>query len=224
MRFRGWKVDWPNHLIGFFSALFGILIAFELDQWRERNNQAEEARNAFGKLKEEILINQAALHEAVNTNLHQLNLLEELLLPNLSGYLIYKGTAANARTINDQLRPIAHIVITDSVSKQITAPVNVMMSSLVRPPLHVSAWESAKATCVINYLEYEKVLAISYLYNTPVIADELEEIRMLLRKADEVTDKAGFEKLVSELRESYHIIQNELANFDTFVSMVQSME
>jgi hypothetical protein len=39
-----------------------------------------------------------------------------------------------------------------------------------------------------------------------------------------VTDKAGFEKLVSELRESYHIIQNELANFDTFVSMVQSME
>jgi L-lysine 2,3-aminomutase len=224
MRFRGWKVDWPNHLIGFFSALFGILIAFELDQWRERNNQAEEARNAFGKLKEEILINQAALHEAVNTNLHQLNLLEELLLPNLSGYLIYKGTAANARTINDQLRPIAHIVITDSVSKQITAPVNVMMSSLVRPPLHVSAWESAKATGVINYLEYEKVLAISYLYNTPVIADELEEIRMLLRKADEVTDKAGFEKLVSELRESYHIIQNELANFDTFVSMVQSME
>jgi hypothetical protein len=160
----------------------------------------------------------------VNTNLHQLNLLEELLLPNLSGYLIYKGTAANARTINDQLRPIAHIVITDSVSKQITAPVNVMMSSLVRPPLHVSAWESAKATGVINYLEYEKVLAISYLYNTPVIADELEEIRMLLRKADEVTDKAGFEKLVSELRESYHIIQNELANFDTFVSMVQSME
>lgn len=61
MRLRIGKIDWPNHAIGFFSALFGILIAFELDQWRETRNHQEEARNAFDKLKQEIQINKNSL-------------------------------------------------------------------------------------------------------------------------------------------------------------------
>jgi len=65
MKFSSWRVDWPNHLIGFFSALFGILIAFELDEWREAKNNREEAHNAFDKIKQEIQINKGALHEAV---------------------------------------------------------------------------------------------------------------------------------------------------------------
>ena len=42
-----YKIDWANHIIGFFSALFGILIAFELEEWRDEKNQIEIARVAF---------------------------------------------------------------------------------------------------------------------------------------------------------------------------------
>jgi hypothetical protein len=224
MRFRSWKVDWPNHLIGFFSALFGILIAFELDQWRESRNQAEEARNAFAKLKEEIIINKNALHEMVNNNLRLLHLLETELSPRITGRLLFQGSAQEAKFLSQRLAPIAHILIPDSTVQSLSAPVGVFMSSLIRPPLHVSAWESAKATGVINYIEYDKVLAVSMLYNNAVITDELEEIRLLLRNADEVADKTGFDRLVTELRESYQIIETELANFDVFVGMVMEME
>lgn len=98
------------------------------------------------------------------------------------------------------------------------------MGSLLHPTLHYSAWESAKATGVINYIEYEKVLTISYLYNIPRITDELQEIRMLVRRSDEITSKSGFEKLLIELKESHHLIQAELANYDIFVNIIQDME
>ena len=75
-RYNKFSVDWPNHVIGFFSALFGILIAFELDQWRERQQEAEVAQNAFSKLKQEIQINKNLLHETVSTNLGLLTLLQ----------------------------------------------------------------------------------------------------------------------------------------------------
>ena len=37
------RIDWPNHIVAFFSALFGILIALELDERREDTKETEFA-------------------------------------------------------------------------------------------------------------------------------------------------------------------------------------
>jgi len=224
MRLREWKVDWPNHLIGFFSALFGILIAFELDQWRDAKNNQEDARNAFDKIKVEIQINKETLHSVVNANLKLLELLESEFIPHINEKLGYYGSTDEAIAINAKVYPAAIIHITDTSLANVSSSVTINMGSLSHPTLHYSAWESAKATGVINYLEYEKVLAISYLYNTERILEELQEIRLLLRRSDEINSKKGFEKLLAELKESHNIIQTELANYDTFENMVQGME
>lgn len=224
MRFKVWKIDWPNHLIGFFSALFGILIAFELDQWRETKNNHEDARNAFEKIKKEILVNKETLHAVVSENLKRLELIELEFIPHINEKLGYNGSTKAAMTINTRVYPAAIIHIADTSFTNINTSVTVNLGSLSHPILHYSAWESAKATGVINYLEYEKVLAISYLYSTERIVEELQEIRFLLRKSDEINSKIGLEKLLSELKESHMIIQSELANYDTFANMVQSME
>lgn len=223
MKLPAWKVDWPNHLIGFFSALFGILIAFELDQWREAKNNAEDALNAFDKIKQEIQINKAALHGVVNGNLQLLAVLESELIPTINDKLGYQGSAKAALQINSKVYPIARIEVIDSVSSQINTAVTIHMGSLSHPTLHTSAWESAKATGIINHLEYEKVLTISYLYNIDRILEELREIRILLRKSDEINSKAGLRTLLSELKESYAIIQIELANYDIFANMILDM-
>ena len=207
MKFSSWRVDWPNHLIGFFSALFGILIAFELDEWREAKNNQEEAHNAFDKIKQEIQINKGALHEAVKTNLQFLELLELELVPHIDDKLDYKGSSKEAVEINAKVQAIARINLTDTLSSSIKSPITINMGSLLHPTLHYSAWESAKATGVINYIEYEKVLTISYLYNIPRITDELQEIRTLIRRSDEITSRSGFEKLLIELKESHHLIE-----------------
>lgn len=224
MKFREWKVDWPNHLIGFFSALFGILIAFELDQWRESKNSQEDARNAFEKIKVEIQTNKETLHAVINGNLKLLELLESEFIPHINDKLGYNGSSTAALAINAKVYPAAIIHLADTSLANINSSVTINMGSLSHPILHYSAWESAKATGIINDLEYEKVLAISYLYNTERILEELQEIRLLLRKSDEINSKIGLEKLLSELRESHMIIHTELDYYDTFVNMVQSME
>jgi hypothetical protein len=224
MGLRIWKVDWPNHLIGFFSALFGILIAFELEEWRENRNNQEEARQAFEKLRQEIQTNKSTLHEMVATNQQLLDLMVMELLPHLNENLLFQGDASEAMRVNRRCGLVAHIEVNDSTAREVKLPVNIFMNSLIRPPLHYSAWESAKATGVVNHIEYEKVLAISYLYNIPGITDELQEIRRLLRSADESTSKSTLSKLIIELKESHNVIQLELENFDGFSDIVQAME
>lgn len=224
MKFREWKVDWPNHLIGFFSALFGILIAFELDQWRESKNNEEDSRNAFEKIKVEIQTNKETLHAVINANLKLLELLESEFIPHINDQLGYNGSTKSAIAINSKVYPAAIIHIPDTSVANINSSASINMGSLSRPILHYSAWESAKATGVINDLEYEKVLAISYLYNAERILEELQEIRLLLRRSDGINSKIGLEKLLSELKGSHIIIQTELDDYDTFVNMVQGME
>ena len=224
MRLRIGKIDWPNHAIGFFSALFGILIAFELDQWRETRNHQEEARNAFDKLKQEIQINKNSLHTSVKTNLHFLDMFQAELLPHINDKLQYIGTAKVATVINSKVKTIARIDLNDTTSSTVIAPVIITMGSFLHPILHYSAWESAKATGVINYIEYEKVLTISYVYNASRITEELAEIKMLLRQADEINTKPGLEKLVAGLKKSLILIQSELTDYDTFVRIIAQME
>jgi len=225
MRWRSWKVDWPNHTIGFFSALFGILIAFELDQWRENENNKDDAHNAFLKIKQEVQINKDILHETVNTNLRLIDLLEIELVPFINDRLEYKGPTEKAAEINQNVQPIGRIIIGDSLAAFITSPALINMGSLLRPALHNSAWESAKATGVINYIEYEKVLSISSLYNSPRIMEELSEIKSLLRNADEIKTKDALVSLLKELRASHLLIQSELTNYyDVFVSIIEGME
>lgn len=221
MKLNAWRVDWPNHTIGFFSALFGILIAFELEEWREAKNNQEEARNALDKIKQEIQINKGALHEGVKTNLHYLDLLEQELLPYIDDKLEYRGSLKDAKEINSKIQAIAKVNLTDTISLDIKSSVTINMGRLLHPTIHYSAWESAKATGVINYIEYEKVLTISYLYNIPRITEELQEIRMLIRKSDEIISKSDFEKLLIELKESHNLIDAELVNYDIFVNIIE---
>lgn len=224
MKIKKGKIDWPNHIIGFLSALFGILIAFELEEWRQHRNNQSEAKEAFLKLKEEISINKTTLHETVSTNQQILSSMANDLLPHLSDNLSFKGSPQLANEINKKCQGFARIELVDSTSQQVVAPVSIFMNSLVQPPLHYSAWESVKSTGVINHLEYDRVLTISYLYNTPKITEELRELSLLLRQADETTNKTGLRKLIIELKEGYNVIEQELANYDIFAAMIEGME
>ena len=48
------KIDWPNHIIAFLSALLGILIAFRLEFLREEHQEQEQLEKALIVIKEEI--------------------------------------------------------------------------------------------------------------------------------------------------------------------------
>lgn len=223
------RIDWPNHVVGFFSALFGILIAFELDEWKENRKEEKVAINAFVRLQQEIDINRNTLHETVRTNLELVNGLQMKVLDKVNDKLLFTGTVEEAREINNdpQLSSIAFIHLRDEATGSVSRKgleLHVIFSGLIHPVIHNSAWESAKTIGALNNMSYEKVLSLSSIYNPARLLDELAEIRGLLRNADDVDTKADLEKLLSELEDAYHIIESELTQYDAFAGMLNQME
>jgi hypothetical protein len=53
-KFNSYKIDWLNHIVGFLSAIFGIFIAFRLENYRERQNDKEKVEIVKQVLKKEI--------------------------------------------------------------------------------------------------------------------------------------------------------------------------
>ena len=225
-RITQFSIDWPNHVIGFFSALFGILIAFELDQWRERNQEDEIAKNAFDKLKLEVQVNNNSLHEMVRTNQNLIELMTTVVTPLLNDELQFTGSRIQADSINynSDLKVVAFIDTAQWSSKQKHPPTHIVLGYLLQPIIHNSAWESAKATGALNFMDYEQVLSLSSLYNSPRITDELLLIKKLIQNAELITDKSQLNKLLKDLKKAHAIIDQELVQHDSFVSIIEQME
>jgi hypothetical protein len=224
MRLPRLKIDWPNHIIGFFSALFGILIAFELDEWRERNNELKLAKSAFENLMKEVDINQNILHENVTLNLKSIHKIQEVLAK-VDRNLIFIGTRKEADSINRKFCKLLFIDIADSSTRvKPVWPVHIGMSNITVPSLQTSAWESAKATGALNSMAYEKVVSLSFVYNDSKIIDELIQIRTLLRKSDRIATKSELILLLEEADRSHNVLNTELIEFDQFVNMLEAMD
>jgi len=221
--FHGVKIDWPNHLIGFFSALFGILIAFELDGWRERQNQKELVANALERMKVEIDFNQQILHSNLQHNVERVKTLHQFL-DKLNNNLLFIGSLAEADSVNKYASGYLFINTDGSSENSESYPANISVSSMPMISHHTSAWESAKATGVLNFMGYEKVLLLSSIYNYTNILDELTVIRQLVKKSSEITTKTEFMNFLLEMEESLIVIERELTEYDQFVNMVKTVE
>jgi|SRR5882672_4166620 len=223
--FQGFKIDWPNHIIGFFSALFGILIAFELDEWREQKKDQELAQSAFLNLKNEVGVNKNLLHENIRANLEVIHSMEAVL-PRIDNKLVFHGSSHQADSINKTFGKVIFIDLADSLKSTRAGswPVHFGVGYISIPSLQASAWESAKATGALNFLPYEKVLSLSFVYNDARISDELTEIKNLWRHSDAITSKGEFASLLSAMEKSHKILERELEQFDQFVNMLDIME
>jgi hypothetical protein len=225
-RISKFSIDWPNHIIGFFSALFGILIAFELDQWRERKQEIEIARNAFTKLKLEVEVNNNSLHEMVHTNQKLVELMIDKVVPFLNNELQFTGSKIEADSINynSYLMTVTFIDTTQWAGKQRNPPTHIAFGNLLQPILHNSAWESAKATGALNFMDYEQVLSLSSLYSSPRITDETLLVKKLIQNADFITSKSQLVRLLQDLKKAHAIIDHELIQLDSFVNIIEQME
>ena len=63
------KIDWINHLIAFLSALLGILIAFQLEDYQDKQREKEELQITLTAVKNEVENN----IKIYQTNIEQLS-------------------------------------------------------------------------------------------------------------------------------------------------------
>src|SRR6478609_8636135 len=94
-----YKIDWPNHIVGFFSALFGILIAFQLEEWRDQREREQLVQLALQNLKSEIDINKNYYEETMRFNETFLHFLLESS-PNISEELTFRGSPTAIDSLN----------------------------------------------------------------------------------------------------------------------------
>jgi len=62
------KVEWLNHLVGLVAVVFGVLIAFWLNNWSEENKAEATLRVALENIKSEVGKNNANLDTIIVSN------------------------------------------------------------------------------------------------------------------------------------------------------------
>lgn len=219
------KIDWPNHIIAFFSALFGILIAFQLDEWRESSGQKRLAGEAFRLVRNETTLNKNILTENINRNKETLSTLESIL-PFVGRDMNFKGTYNDADSVNKENTFIKVIIPETTMDKNRLSvfDLHISMDQIETPEIHTSAWESAKATGALNYMSLEKVDLLSLIYNNSKLKEELTDLRHTLKRTDDIKTKDEFIELLTDLQNSHHVIQRELLTFQSYVSILENIE
>ena len=61
------NIDWSNHIVAFFSALLGILIAFQLQDYQDDQKEEEELQITLEAIKKEIENNQNIYRTNIKT-------------------------------------------------------------------------------------------------------------------------------------------------------------
>ena len=221
---KNFRIDWPNHIIAFFSALFGILIAFQLDEWRESSSQRHLAEEAFRLVRNETSLNKNILLENIHRNDTSLSSLRSVLIY-VNSDLKFQSSYEKADSIN-KINPFVKI-LTRRDRKQKNPgllDLHITMDRIEAPEIHSSAWESAKATGALNYMSLEKVDLLSLIYNNSKLKEELADLRQTLKKSDDVKSKADFIDILTELQKSNAVVKRELMTFEMYVSMLENIE
>jgi len=76
---RKHKIDWLNHLVGLFGVVFGVLIAFWLNNWSQDRREQAEIRTALQNVRNELIKNQLKIDTIISKNTIQIKFLDEYL-------------------------------------------------------------------------------------------------------------------------------------------------
>src|ERR1700755_1317393 len=180
-------INWPDHLVGFFSALFGILIAFQLEEWRDQREREQLVSLALQNLKSEIDINKNYYGETTRFNEAFLHFLNESA-PHITEELTFQGSKDLADSLSTVFPGHFSIQAAAESKKPSTAPLKVTLNISVHHPL-TAAWESAKATGALNFMDFEKVHLLSLIYHQEKLLNEIDNLNALIKSAGRIKSK-----------------------------------
>src|SRR6478609_3399734 len=211
-----YKIDWPNHIVGFFSALFGILIAFQLEEWRDQREREQLVQLALQNLKSEIDINKNYYEETTRFNETFLHFLNESS-PSITEELTYRGSKNAVDSLN-KFFP-GHFAIKAPPESGKAFLLKITLNITVHHPL-TAAWESAKATGALNFMNFEQVHLLSLIYHQEKLLNEIDNLNALIKNSGRVKSKSQLFSLVDELRESNSIIQREMDQMKGYINIL----
>lgn len=199
------RIDWINHLVGFFTALIGIFIAFQLDDWQEKNQEEEKVKITLAAIKSEIDDNRGIYQRDVT------------VLSNWLEYWDFVG--ANRPEFNGQMMATekkmeimkkrhpqrldsARFIKRYNDSINIYSAGTIMIDVTVESGISTSSWEAAKSSGVLNSLDHSLMTQLTKIYgwiDKDLGIDDADVIRRNASLESESTD-------VSILTHDYRMI------------------
>jgi len=205
-RLRNSKIDWANHVLGFFSALIGIYIAFRLENYREDQQE-----------KERIKLIELAVKKEIDNNIK----IYEEDIEKLSDWLAYFSFCTDHTNNNDQLvlsnSDYAYFVEkypTRTKGLEMVGSVNdtlkiyeVIRVMDVKPTtgISTSSWKAALASGLMNSMDF-------------VLANNLSKIYEWIEKDIGGSDREFYENILT-LKSQYPDIDKITKDYNDLVKI-----
>ncbi len=158
------RIDWRNHFVAFISTLFGIFIAFQLEDWRESRVEKERMKITFQSIKFEIEENLRIYRTNVTQIRDFLEYVDFILSHSKGDKLVMKATDYSfyQSKYPDRFEYVKLIRnLNDSLSEY-TSDLRVDFIPLTG--ISTSNWDAAKSTGVLTLAEPTKVSDLTYIY------------------------------------------------------------
>ena len=165
--FRKFKIDWINHAVGFFSALFGIYIAFRLENYRDDIKEKEKANVVKLVLKKEIEENLRIYKtnaDSLSNWLEYQDFIEKKNDQTKGGLVI--GAIEYSEITKRQPRRFAHLKEIKSINDTLKV-YDFDLKIDVAPVIGISSsnWKTAVASGILNSMDYELTTKLSRIYD-----------------------------------------------------------
>ncbi len=159
------KIDWQNHFVGFVSTLLGIFIAFQLDDWQEVRKRTEHLQTTMDAIKKEVEKNL----EIYEGNAKLADFVEWYTFWNESsndrGELVVSERVFNAykKKIPTRLAELKLVARKDSML--IFKGDQFKFDVIPATAISTNNFETAKSPGILNFLDHERMNALTEMYN-----------------------------------------------------------
>ncbi|MEQ8304232.1 MAG: DUF6090 family protein [Cyclobacteriaceae bacterium] len=152
MGIKNVKIDWINHLVGLLGVLFGVLIAFWLNNWNESRKERDSVETALRNVKFEIEKNLGTMDSVLIINKRQRDMLEE--------YLEHIDEDMNAKLSKKRLNPLV-----EKYSDYLSADGAGVRINLELFQLSEVAWNTTHRTGILAAIHFELAFTLESAYD-----------------------------------------------------------
>lgn len=150
-------IDWQNHIITFVSTIVGILIAFQLENWRENREEQIKIKKAEVSLINELERNKIGLENIIKENKDWLSYADFIFSHTYDDHL-----ACSQQELDSISKVYPSRFTRNSFIKALTKTTNLyQMSFEVDIPfifqIETATWEAVKSSGTLNYIEQGNV-------------------------------------------------------------------
>lgn len=150
-------IDWHNHAITFISTIIGILIAFQLEDWRENREEQTKINKAESSLVNELERNKIGLETIIKQNKDWLLYADFIMSHTYDDHI-----ACTQQELDSAIKMYPTRFSNSKFIKKLNQTTNLYgMSFEVDVPfifqIETATWEAVKSSGTLNFIEQSHV-------------------------------------------------------------------